>query len=146
MSFSGNVRPPAVDAEDAMEATDVPDVRRGITPDVRRTGCAALGDCGIGEDIYFSLYDMSLVFAAALLSGLARADTSWFWFCETDLCGRWKSSGSDVAGPKARTRRAAGLRQMNDSVPNRQRILHGVQASEGRKAMPEISLQEEYPS
>lgn len=51
MSFSGNVRPPAVDADDAMEATDVPDVRRGITPDVRRTGCAVLGDCGIGEDI-----------------------------------------------------------------------------------------------
>ena len=53
MSFSGNVRPPAVDTDDAMEATDVPDERR-TTPDVRRPGCAcaALGDCGIGgEDI-----------------------------------------------------------------------------------------------
>ena len=55
MSFSGKVRPPAVDTDDAMEATDVPEERRGITPDVRRTGCAALGDCGIGEDI-FRLY------------------------------------------------------------------------------------------
>lgn len=75
MSFSGKVRPPAVDADDAMEATDVPDVRRGITPDVRRTGCAALGDCGIGEDIYFSLYIARFVFSAALLSDSVRADT-----------------------------------------------------------------------
>ena len=55
MSFSGKVRPPAVDTDDAMEATDVPEVRRGIAPDVRRTG-ATLGDGGIGDDIcYFSL-------------------------------------------------------------------------------------------
>ena len=78
MSFSGNVRPPAVDADDAMEATDVPDVRRGITPDVRRTGCAPLGDCGVGDDIYFTLYDMRFVFIAPLLRVLVRADTSWF--------------------------------------------------------------------
>jgi hypothetical protein len=50
MSFSGKVRPPAVDTDDAMEATDVPEVRRGIAPDVRRTG-ATLGDGGIGDDI-----------------------------------------------------------------------------------------------
>lgn len=56
MSFSGNVRPPAVDTDDAMEATDVPEERRSITPDVRRTGCAALGDCGIGEDIFQIVY------------------------------------------------------------------------------------------
>ena len=60
MSFSGKVRPPAVDTDDAMEATDDPEERRGITPDVRRTGCAPLGDCGIGEDI-FRLYIYTLM-------------------------------------------------------------------------------------
>ena len=77
MSFSGNVRPPAVDTDDAMEATDVPEERRGITPDVRRTGCAPLGDCGIGEDIFRLYVLMCFRFAGGFLV--------WFGACQCQL-------------------------------------------------------------
>jgi len=50
MSFSGKVRPPAVEADDATDATEVPDpLRRMAVPDARRRGadgCWSEGDAG----------------------------------------------------------------------------------------------------